>query len=104
MARGRDPNTPYLAVLLERGMMGHARVHAGLARHGAGKTLCSERTLFEFAHPRTDPKYALTQPDGYRHRYVEAYLELNRGCPECLNILAQIAAEVGWRTPKELAV
>jgi hypothetical protein len=99
-----DQSPPYLAILLERHPTGHARVHAGLARYGRGRALCNDRQFWEFAHPMLDPQFSLDRPAGWRHRYAEAYLELNRGCPECLNILYQIGREAGWAKPKKLAV
>lgn len=101
----RDRNTPYLAILLERAVTGHAGVHAGLAKNGVGTPFCDDqRAMFEFAHPVSDPRFALNQADGYRHRYAEAYLEVNRGCKRCLDVLYAIADEAGWSKPKGLKV
>jgi hypothetical protein len=100
----RDRTTPYLAILVENRVGGHQQVHAGLARHGHGKTMCSEKPLLEFWVAAQDPTFALYRPDGWRHRYAEAFLELNRGCPACLNILAQLGREAGWTKPKSLSV
>ena len=107
MAKGtrRDRNSPYLAILLEKHWTGHAAVHAGLAKHGIGHPFCDdERALWEFAHPASDPRFALNQGNGWRHRYAEAYLELNRGCKTCLEILYQLGAEAGYSKPKSISV
>lgn len=93
-ARERDRTAPYLAILLERGF--GAVVHAGLARYGIGRAFCDDRQRFEFAHPMQDPRFSLLEADGWRHRYAEAYLELNRGCPRCLGILYQIGRDAGY--------
>lgn len=99
-----DANVPYLAILLEHRPGGHAQVHAGLARHGIGKPFCDDTaSLWEFAHPASDPQFARHRTNGWRHRYAEAYLERNRGCPVCLNVLYQIGKEAGWTKPKSLA-
>ena len=98
----RDRSTPYLAILLEKGVAGFASVHAGLARWGYGRAFCNERLYREFGIPAEDPNFALHLKDGWRHRYAEAFLELNRGCPECLAALYQISRDVGWSTPKSL--
>jgi len=100
----RDRTQPYLAILLERRAFGAAQVHAGLAKHGTGRAFCDDRQRFEFAHPMHDPQFALHLPDGWRHRYAEAYLELNRGCRHCLNILYQIGRDAGYRKHRSLAV
>lgn len=103
--RRRDRNTPYLAILLQRSPTGHAGVHAGLAKHGLGHPFCDDDvTMWEFAHPAQDPRFALSQSDGWRHRYAEAYLEINRGCPRCLDVLYAIGKDAGWAKPKSLAV
>jgi hypothetical protein len=100
----RDRTTPYLALLVESRPGGHQQIHAGLARHGHGHAMCDERPLFEFALPAHDPRFALSQRDGWRHRYAEAFLELNRGCAACLGILHQLGNEAGYATPKSLKV
>jgi hypothetical protein len=101
--QSRDRNTPYLTILLEKKIAGAEHVHAGLARHGIGRPFCDEqRALFEFWIPARDPQFALYRPDGWRHRYAEAFLELNRGCQTCLATLYQIGNEVGWGKPKSL--
>jgi hypothetical protein len=90
----RDHNNPYLAILLERHLTGHYGAHAGLARHGVGTPFCDERRLlWVFAHPAQDPSFSLAMPDGWRHRYAEAYLERNRGCGRCLEILYEIGRD-----------
>jgi hypothetical protein len=94
-ARERDRTQPYLAILLQRSAFGN-QVHAGLAKYGVGKAFCDDRQRFEFAHPMQDPRFSLTESDGWRHRYAEAYLELNRGCVHCLEILYAIGREAGY--------
>lgn len=98
----RDRTTPYLALLVEKGGAGHQEIHAGLAKYGIGKTLCNDRTLFEFPLAAQDPNFAVHRKDGWRHRYAEAFLELNRGCPDCLAELHAISREAGWTNPKAL--
>jgi hypothetical protein len=100
----RDRNMPYLAILTEKRVAGHQQVHAGLARHGAGKTFCTDRPLFEFWIPAQDPNFALYRTDGWRHRYAEAFLEVNRGCRGCLEVLYQLSQEAGWAKPSSLRV
>ncbi|HET7047865.1 MAG TPA: hypothetical protein VFI54_06295 [Solirubrobacteraceae bacterium] len=97
-----DRNVTYLAILTERSAFGHQKVHAGLARHGIGRTMCSDKQLFEFPLTARDPNFALYRPNGWRHRYAEAFLELNRGCRDCLHILHTIGDEAGWTKPKSL--
>jgi len=97
-----DRNALYLAVLLERRLGGGNLVHAGLARHGVGRALCHDelginRPLFEFSLPAQDPNFALYRPAGWRHRYAEAFLELNRGCLDCLDMLYAASRELGYR-------
>jgi hypothetical protein len=99
----RDRTTPYLAILVEKGFSGHQQVHAGLARFGAGKAMCDDRGMFEFWIPARDPNFALFRTIGWRHRYAEAFLEINRGCPRCLEILYQLGREAGYAKPKELS-
>lgn len=100
----RDRSTQYLAVLVEKRGMHAMHLHAGLARYGIGRTFCEDpRPLFEFELAARDPKFALHLEPGWRHRYAEAMLELNRGCPACLEQLYAIGREVGYRVPKELA-
>jgi hypothetical protein len=104
MAKTVDTNVPYLAILLEHRPGGHSQVHAGLARHGIGHPFCDDlASMFEFAHPARDPQFARHQKSGWRHRYAEAYLELNHGCPVCLDILYRISREAGWSKPRSLA-
>lgn len=98
----RDRNTPYLTILLERKPAGGGHVHAGLARHGIGNALCNDRQLFEFALAARAEGFELYRTDGWRHRWAEAFLELNRGCPDCLQVLYLIGREVGYATPKGL--
>ena len=94
----------YLAILLEHRPACHSQVHAGMAEHGIGRPFCADGSvLFEFAHPQQDPQFARHLSNGWRHRYAEAYLELNRGCPTCLDILYQVGKEAGWAKPKSLA-
>jgi hypothetical protein len=76
-------------------------VHAGLARGGFGRALCNDRTLPEFWLPARDPQFSLARPDGWRHRYAEAFLEKNRGCRQCLDVLAAVGADAGY-TPRDL--
>jgi hypothetical protein len=102
MAREQDRNVPYLAILIAKLPGGGAHVHAGLARHGIGRTLCNDKQLFEFALPAQDPNFALYRPNGWRHRYAEAFLEQNRGCKDCLQVLYAIGREVGYAEPKGL--
>lgn len=104
MAKTVDTNMPYLAILLEHRNGGHTQVHAGLARHGIGHPFCEDaRSMFEFAHPQQDPQFARHHKNGWRHRYAEAYLELNHGCSSCRDILYQLGREAGWAKPKSLA-
>lgn len=98
----RDRNAPYLAILVQKGVAGFATVHAGMARWGRGRAFCDERSYPEFGIPAEDPNFALHLKDGWRHRYAEAFLELNRGCPRCLEILYEIGREAGWAVPKSL--
>jgi len=99
-----DSSQHYLAILLEHRYGGHAQVHAGMAKHGVGHPFCDDTaSMFEFAHPAQDEQFARHRPNGWRHRYAEAYLELNRGCPRCLEILYQIGKEAGWAKPRSLA-
>lgn len=94
----------YMTILLEHRPGGHAQVHAGMAEHGIGHPFCDDTaSMFEFAHPQQDPQFARHRPNGWRHRYAEAYIELNRGCPRCLDILYRIGKEAGWSKPKSLA-
>lgn len=94
----------HLAILLEHRPGGHSQVHAGLAEHGIGHTMCNDRKLFEFALPAADPNFARHLADGWRHRYAEAFLERNDGCRACLDVLAIVGKEAGWATPRNLAV
>lgn len=103
MPNHRDRNMPYLAILVEKRGGGAQEVHAGLCRHGFGRRMCDEGPGFEFFLAARDPRFALSQKDGWRHRYAEAFLELNRGCNDCLNILYQLGSEAGWTTPKSLS-
>ena len=104
MSSHRSPNSPYLALLIQKLPGGGQTVHAGLARNGVGRPMCDDhRTLFEFWLPARDPQFALYRPDGWRHRYAEAFLELNRGCQHCLAVLHQIGREVGYAKPASLA-
>lgn len=98
----RDRNTPYLAVLIDTVPGGGQMPHAGLARWGFGRTFCTDRPMREFRLTAQDPNFALHLKDGWRHRYAEAFLELNRGCPHCLEVLYQIARDAGWAVPKSL--
>jgi hypothetical protein len=100
---GPDRSTPYLAILVEHRFGGHQQIHAGLARYGFGKTMCSDRPLFEFSLPARDPNFAVFRTPGWRHRYAEAFLELNRGCPDCREVLYQLGRELGYAKPKSLA-
>lgn len=97
-------SSPYLAILIDKHLGGHQTPHAGLAVHGRGRTLCDDRPLCEFFLTARDPNFALYRPAGWRHRYAEAFLELNRGCPACLDILARFAADAGYTKPKGLSV
>jgi hypothetical protein len=99
-----DRNVPYLTILVEHRIGGHQHVHAGLARHGVGRTLCDDRVLFEWGHAAHAEGFELYRPAGWRHRWAEAYLELNRGCKPCLDVLYALAREQGWSTPKSLKV
>lgn len=98
----RDRNTPYLAILIEKRHAGHQQVHAGMARHGVGRTMCTERLLFEFWLPAKAEGFELYRTDAWRHRWAEAFLERNRGCPHCMEILRVIGNDAGWGTPKSL--
>jgi hypothetical protein len=101
----RDRNMPYLAILVDKRPTGHEQVHAGLARHGIGIPMCDEnRRLFEFWLPACDETFALYRPDAWRHRYAEAFLELNKGCRACLDQLIAVSREVGWTKPPSLNV
>lgn len=103
MAKTDDRNVPYLAILVEKRTAHAMHLHAGLARHGIGTPFCAEGSrLFEFPLTAQDPKFALYRTNGWRHRYAEAALELNRGCKTCLQTLYQIGREVGYAQPKEL--
>lgn len=107
MAEDRKDNgvDPHLAILLEHTPGGGQQVHAGLAHRGIGKPFCAEGSvLFEFALCAQDPKFALRYEAGWRHRYAEAFLELNRGCRSCLDQLAAIGVELGYAKPKSLVV
>lgn len=100
-----DVNVPYLTILLEKHPNHGATVHAGLARHGVGTPFCDELVrLFEFGVPAQDAQFARHLAAGWRHRYAEAFLELNRGCPICLDQLARIGAELGYAKPRSLTV
>lgn len=103
-------NVPYLTILAERrGTAQH--VHAGLARYGFGRAMCNDQPMREFALPQAtglergelqpisvqSEDFALYRTDGWRHRWAEAFLELNRGCPQCLDVLYQIGREVGYQ-------
>lgn len=98
----RDRNQPYLAILVEKRHGGHQEVHAGLARHGIGRAMCSEKLLFEFWIPARAEGFELYRTDAWRHRWAEAFLELNHGCPHCREVLRQVGAEAGWAVPKSL--
>jgi len=100
--RHRDPSSPHLAILLEKGLHGFAHIHAGIARHRQGTALCSDKLLPVFGIPAEDPNFALHRREGWRHRYAEAFLELNRGCPDCLEILYRLGREAGWSKPRSL--
>jgi hypothetical protein len=100
----RTRSTPYLAILIEKRAGGGAQVHAGLAKHGIGRTMCSDRQLFEFWVPVRQPDFALYRTDGWRHRYAEAFLELNHGCKDCLDVLYAVGREAGYAKPKSLSV
>ena len=97
-----DPSRPHLAILLEKRPSGFAHVHAGIARYRKGATLCSDRLLPVFGIPAEDPNFATYRTEGWRHRYAEAFLELNRGCPDCLEILYRIGREAGYAVPRSL--
>lgn len=98
----RDRNTPYLALLVEDRPGGHKQIHAGLARHGLGTAMCSDRPLFEWQHAARAEGFELYRTNGWRHRWAEAYLELNRGCSDCLTVLYAIGDEAGYGRPKSL--
>jgi len=115
MPRETDRNVPYLTILSER--IGNGiQVHAGLARYGFGRALCDDRPLREFALPQMQGReraelvpisvqnedFLLYRTDAWRHRWAEAFLELNRGCSSCLATLHQIGSEVGYAKPKGL--
>ena len=100
--REHDPSHPHLAILIEHRPSGFEHVHAGIARYRQGTTLCSERLLPVFGIPAEDPNFATYRRDGWRHRYAEAFLELNRGCPDCLEILYRLGREAGWSVPRSL--
>lgn len=98
----RDPNQPYLAILVAK--IGQFQTpHAGIARHGQGTTLCNDALLPVFWLPQQDPNFSLLRPDGWRHRYAEAFLERNDGCQHCLNALYALGRELGYAHPKGLA-
>lgn len=101
-SRLQDTNAPHLAILVEHRPGGFEHTHAGIARGRRGTTMCSNQILPVFGIPAEDPNFALHLRDGWRHRYAEAFLELNRGCPRCLEVLYAIAREVGWAKPKSL--
>lgn len=114
MRRETDLNVPYMTILTER-RGGAQHVHAGLARWGFGRAFCDDRPLREFALPQMNgdraelipistqnEDFALYRTDGWRHRWAEAFLELNRGCSSCLEVLHQIASDVGYAKPKGL--
>ena len=91
-------SSPYLTILVEKRYGGHQHVHAGLARWGIGRPMCNDnRILFEFPIAANHPDFRLDRQAGWRHRWAEAFLELNRGCQDCLAQLYQIADEVGWQ-------
>lgn len=101
----RDRTTPYLAILVEKRYGGHMQTHAGLAVHGRGKAMCNDALpLWEFELTARDPRFGLREKDGVRHRYAEAWLELNRGCRPCLEIMYQLAHELGYAPVKSLTV
>jgi hypothetical protein len=96
---------PYLAILLEHTPGGGQQVHAGLAHRGVGIPFCAEGSrLLEFALCAQDPRFALRLENGWRHRYAEAFLELNRGCRTCLAQMYAIGKDLGYalRTSAEL--
>lgn len=98
----RDRNQPYLTILLEKRHGGHQHVHAGLARHGYGRTMCAEQLLPEFWLAARAEGFELYRTDAWRHRWAEVFLEQNRGCPHCLEILRSVGREAGWAVPTSL--
>jgi hypothetical protein len=91
-----EANRPYLTVLAERRGFGAMQLHAGLARYSFGRALCNDQRMMEFQLAMRHEYLALYRPDRIRHRAVESWLELNRGCTTCLGILYQIARDAGW--------
>lgn len=100
--RRRDPGAPHLAILIEKRPGGFDMPHAGIARHRQGAAMCCDRLMPVFGIPAEDPNFALHRRDGWRHRYAEAFLELNRGCPDCIEILYRLGREAGWAIPRTL--
>ena len=100
--RDNDPSRPHLAILIEHRPSGFEHVHAGIARYRQGTALCCDRLLPVFGIPAEDPNFATYRTNGWRHRYAEAFLELNRGCPDCLEILYRLGREAGWSRPRSL--
>jgi len=92
----QQANAAYLTVLAEQRGFGAMHLHAGLARYSFGTALCNDQPMMEFRLALQDDRLALFRPAKFRHRCVEAWLELNRGCPRCLDILAKIGNEAGF--------
>lgn len=97
-----DRNAPYLAILVEKRAAGAQQVHAGLCRHGYGATMCDDRMLFEFWIPARADGFELWRPNAWRHRWAEAFLRANHGCPHCLEILRRAGDEAGYSIPASL--
>lgn len=96
-------NRAHIGVLEQQLAGGAVQLHLGIARHGAGRPLCApeqiaRESLGAFRSPYFSPKLKESQ----RIWCGIMWLELNRGCPSCVQLAYKYADERGWAQPKRL--
>lgn len=96
-------NRRHLAVLEQQVGGGGIVPHLGIARGGRGRPFCaSDQIARESLGAFRSPYFSLRLPESQRIWCGIAWLELNRGCEECIHQAYAYADARGWPQPRQL--
>jgi hypothetical protein len=96
-------NRQHVAVLEQQLGGGAVMLHLGLARHGRGRPFCAPRVWArEALGAFRSPYFSMYRPEPERWECGIRWLELNRGCEQCVDHAYAYVRQLGWKVPRTL--
>lgn len=100
-------NKVHLAVLEQPLAGGGLDIHLGLAQYGRGVPFCTAAVgakvwAREALGAFRSPYFSMRLPENQRWWCGIAWLELNRGCPTCIDYAYRYARDQGFKQPTRL--